>query len=864
MDFTLANTISAQIEKYDKAVANAEDDERDMLDIYDYVDEQYRPYIESSKKYWGIITDRKKAPCAYLLYQGSIREEIGLIKCKSESTKKEYMTAVIDGAIAEHYKFLKNDLLKVDVVLLIETIFKRLGREIFNVEKLRQTVANDPTTWDIYAKGLTIGVNQCEKPATIEKLKRYKPRNVSELASFIAAIRPGFKSMYRKFESREPFSYGIPALDNLIQTKEIPNSYILFQENLMTILNYASFAMSETYQAVKDIAKKKADKVKALKDKFEEGCAKQIVADEHVSPEDAKEIAVRIWRIINDSSSYLFNACLAGDTEIQLKGCKKTTIEDLYLHTKDKDWIVKNKGEPYWLMAQGRKSLARAYSMRPDMNFQVCMNQIVDVRLAGVRDTYRLMLESGISVVATDNHKFPTPEGEKRLDQLRPGDKLYVADKYLKTHLEAVWSIEYEKQQMTYDVEMKAPYHNFMLTNGLIVSNSHAYCMALDSLYCAYLKAHYPYEFYEVLLQFYSDKGNKDKVRLIKQEMRAFGIEEGPYRFGLDNRKFLADPEYRRIIPSLLSIKALSQKCANAMYELGQQSFPDFLHLYRSAQHAGVNSKQLDILIKIGYFADFGTQKQLDQMIEAYNLLGWRTRQSVNLDELPDWMWETVERFVDDKGNFLFDTELDLAAIRAEKEIALNQIVEQMKKTYKTKKASLELIKSHASLPEVEKYYATQARYDARLKSKKLDVSESRKDMSLSCLLAVCDTILEIPSDYSTVEKIQREFACLGYLATDYSKLKPEYMIVSDIDSKYATRKVTLYRICDGEEIVYKIFSRTWEELPLKKGDVLRIREAKQDYKRRKDESGKWVPTGDLEWILQRYDIFQNFFEKNT
>ena len=109
MDFALANLISSQIEKYDKAMANAEDDEKDTIDIYDYVDENYRPYIEGSKRYWGIITDRKKAPSAYLLYQGSIREEIGLIKCKSETTKKEYMVAVIDGAVAEHYKFLKND-----------------------------------------------------------------------------------------------------------------------------------------------------------------------------------------------------------------------------------------------------------------------------------------------------------------------------------------------------------------------------------------------------------------------------------------------------------------------------------------------------------------------------------------------------------------------------------------------------------------------------------------------------------------------------------------------------------------------------------------------------------------------------------
>lgn len=186
-------------------------------------------------------------------------------------------------------------------MLLIELVFKRLGQEVFNVEKLRKTVEGDPAVWDIYAKGLTIGVNQCEKPATIEKVKRYKPKNVSELAAFIAAIRPGFKSMYGKFESREPFSYDIPALDKLIQTEQIKDSYILFQENLMTILHYASFLMSETYAAVKNIAKKKADKVKQLKDKFEEGCTEQIIKDEHISKEDAKMISERIWKIINDS-----------------------------------------------------------------------------------------------------------------------------------------------------------------------------------------------------------------------------------------------------------------------------------------------------------------------------------------------------------------------------------------------------------------------------------------------------------------------------------------------------------------------------------------------------------------------------------
>ena len=323
-------------------------------------------------------------------------------------------------------------------MLLIESVFKRLGQEVFNVEELRQMVADDPAVWDIYAKGLTIGVNQCEKPATMEKLKRYKPRNVSELAAFIAAIRPGFKSMYQRFESREPFSYGIPTLDKLIQTKEIPNSYILFQENLMTILNYASFAMSETYQAVKDIAKKKADKVKALKDKFEEGCTEQIVKDEGISTEEALEISTKIWKIINDSSSYIFNACLAGDTVMfrNYTGYKPITIEEMYQINHDIVYAIKtdHKDLHYKYVNYG---YGTAYSMRPDENNLIKRNQIVDIRPAGERETYRLTLESGISVVATMNHKFPTPNGELHLSELKIGDSLYVKDKYKKDKFDA-------------------------------------------------------------------------------------------------------------------------------------------------------------------------------------------------------------------------------------------------------------------------------------------------------------------------------------------------------------------------------------------------------------------------------------------
>ena len=205
MNFELANTISKQIEAYETDLKHAEDEDKDLINIFDYIDPKYHDYIVQSEKYWGIIDNKKKAPCAFLIYDGDIKSEIGLIKCKTESTKREYITTVIDGAIAEKYKFLKNDLLKVNTVLLTRKVFDRLGIPQFTVPQLSEIVSKDDKTWEIYSNGWTQGINQCEQESAVKKIMRYKPKNISELAAFIAGIRPGFKSMYSKFESREPF-----------------------------------------------------------------------------------------------------------------------------------------------------------------------------------------------------------------------------------------------------------------------------------------------------------------------------------------------------------------------------------------------------------------------------------------------------------------------------------------------------------------------------------------------------------------------------------------------------------------------------------------------------------------------------------
>lgn len=455
LEFEIANEVSKQLEEYENDLKHADDDEKDLIDVYDYVDPKYHNLIKESEKYTGIISDKKPHPCAHLLYHGDIREEIGLIRIKSESTKKEVIACLIDGDIAERFKFLKNDLLKVDVVKTIHDTYKRIGKEIHTETELLEEIKDNKKVWDIYADGLTVGVNQVEKYSTTQKVMKYKPQNISELTAFIAAIRPSFQSMYHIFESRTPFSYGIKSFDDLIQTEEMKNSFVLYQEQTMATLAYAGFPSDETYGIIKAISKKKPDVVKPLKERFLHGFSEKIMEKESVSRDEAVEMSERVWKIIEDSSGYGFNA-------------------------------------------------------------------------------------------------------------------------------------------------------------------SHAYSYALDSVYCAYLKSHYPIYFYETLLKHFSEKKNKDKIAALKEEMqRGFGIHDGGIKFGKDNRSFVADEDNNVIYADLSSVKYMNEKVAEDLYVLGKNAYDSFIDLLIDlTENSSLNTRQIEILIKLNYFSDFGHRGLL---LKIYN-----------------------------------------------------------------------------------------------------------------------------------------------------------------------------------------------------------------------------------------------------
>lgn len=306
-----ANQISKYLDEYNKALKYADDDEKEDIHVEDYIPEEYISLFKQSNEYQGITINLKVHACGHFIFDGDIRREVGLISAVSESTGKRTVCAAIEGGYLDEFGYVKEDFLIVDSVYLTYKFFHSIGMEVPTFDELRHMIDNDKKTWDIYANGITCCVNQCEKEATTNRVKKYKPQNLAELSSFIAAIRPGFASLLSTFLNREPYTTGEKKIDDLLSDTV---HFMIYQESIMKVLSFLQLQMGETYGVIKSISKKK------LKGEKKEHLLSELNHswnDEFGNTDNFKNV----WNVIEDSARYAFNSphaySMGGDSAYQ-------------------------------------------------------------------------------------------------------------------------------------------------------------------------------------------------------------------------------------------------------------------------------------------------------------------------------------------------------------------------------------------------------------------------------------------------------------------------------------------------------------------------------------------------------------------
>ena len=157
VDFTTTNAITAALEQYEKAIKNLSDDDQLIdeedgheIDVYDYIPKEYHEIYNYSKKYQGIIDAVSPHPCAFLVTNDSITRSFGLMRVKDE------IVCMVEGGVADSWKYVKNDLLSVSVYSLIGNTFARIGKPILSVSELIEATKYDEKVWKIYEEGYTM------------------------------------------------------------------------------------------------------------------------------------------------------------------------------------------------------------------------------------------------------------------------------------------------------------------------------------------------------------------------------------------------------------------------------------------------------------------------------------------------------------------------------------------------------------------------------------------------------------------------------------------------------------------------------------------------------------------------------------
>lgn len=159
---------------------------------------------------------------------------------------------------------------------------------------------------------------------------------------------------------------------------------------------------------------------------------------------------------------------------------------------------------------------------------------------------------------------------------------------------------------------------------------SHSLSYAYDSLYGAYLKSHYPLEYYTAALNNYDG----DEVRTVKltKEMDYFKIKLKSPKFRFSRAEYFMDKKTNSIYKGVASIKYLNKDVGEYLYSLKDNKYESFTDLLIDI-NKHINSKQLTILIKLNFFSEFGKSKKLLKVYENFD--NFYSKSQIKKDKYP-------------------------------------------------------------------------------------------------------------------------------------------------------------------------------------------------------------------------------------
>ena len=217
---------------------------------------------------------------------------------KGKGEQDEVVTQYSMGSV-EKLGLLKMDFLGLRTLTVIDKAVKLIEQkgEKVDIEKLP---LDDAKVYEIFAKGLTIGVFQFESSGMREFLKKLKPTVIEDLIAMNALYRPGPMKNIDDFISRkhgqQNIAYPHPLMEPILKETY---GIIVYQEQVMQIAHeIAGFTLAEADIMRRAMGKKIKSLMDELSIKFVEGAESKKIS---------KKKAENIFALIEKFAQYGFN-----------------------------------------------------------------------------------------------------------------------------------------------------------------------------------------------------------------------------------------------------------------------------------------------------------------------------------------------------------------------------------------------------------------------------------------------------------------------------------------------------------------------------------------------------------------------------
>lgn len=554
----------------------------------------------------GLIQGQPKAKsihaCAMMVYP----DDHDMFHWNPVRRQGDMMVSEWEGGELDGAGFLKEDILGILQLSKFGDILKLVKEHTGKDVDIYTLPLDDKKVYSYFQKGWTGDVFHFGAKGLTGYCKMLKPDNITELVNCIGLYRPGvmegnFHNEYilRKNGEREVlFRKGS---DEILQdTRYI----MIWQEQTMKMFQkLGGFNLVEADDGRRALTKKRVEKLLPFKERF----LKHYVSNFGVDQKYAEDT----WKEIENMAAYQFNHCISGRERIAKKTRNRKlfnpTIEEMYNIMNDRSYAIKHGHLCLhdWYVKNG---YGKSWSLNE--NDEVILNNIVDIRWEGFRKTYKIETESGLTVSVTDNHKIPTKRGEFQLKDIVVGDEIFIREekpigneeKY-PVRFEKIVSIEFDREENVYNVEMAHPHHTVTMNNGMVVCNSHAVAYANTGYACEWLKVNYPLEYWSVAFSYADD----DDYPVYLHEINEMGnIKVLPPDINESTDKIKTDFNDNSLVWSISSVKQVGEKAQVEIMEERSKngpyfSFEEFLDRH-SQKGSAVNKSVIENLVSCGAF----------------------------------------------------------------------------------------------------------------------------------------------------------------------------------------------------------------------------------------------------------------------